>query len=312
MCLLKLFDLFVFSATMPRETAQEKAKKLRQLAEERGLLAQNAASVPKPTAKKKAGNGNDVVQLQFWNDRVRGLPNPMARSALFTVSNKARRTFANAPIVSSSDFELFYTGEELRQIDEDVFLQIVHLARMRPLGDVVDISGYQLLKALGWSFDSRAYTRLRESIERLANGKLKIHFAEKGKVGYIGSMIRKVLWSGETAGRTKWKIFLEPEIISLFDSDGFSLILWEQRLRLPMLSKWLLSFYYTHAKPLPYKVETLYTMCGSGTKTLAHFRSELKGALENLVNAGFLTSWEITTADLVKVERNRQPELSQR
>lgn len=291
----------------------ERVKKLRTAARRKGLIVNGeAVAVPdlgaKPEPKRKPGS--NVVQLKFWNDRVRGLPNTMARSALFTASNKPRKQLKNAEIVSSSDFKLFYNGEELRQIDEDVFLQVVHLARMRPLGDVVEISGYQLLKALGWTYDSRAYKRLRDSIERLTNGNVKINFQAGNKAGYIGSMIRKVLWSGETAGTTKWRIFLEPEIISLFDSDGYSLILWEQRLGLRDLAKWLLSFYYTHAEPYPYKVETLWGMCGSGSKSINHFRADLKVSLEDLKAAEFLASWEIDGNDLVKVTRaNRQASL---
>lgn len=261
-----------------------------------------------PGTRRGAGAKRGEPQLKLWNDRVRGLPNAMARSALFSVSNKPRKTFKEIAVVSSSDFDMYYTGEEMRQADEDVFLQIIHLARFRPLGEFVDVSGYQLLKALGWSFDSRSYKRLRESIERLKTGNIKINFKKEGKRGYFGSMVRKIAWAGETEGTTKWRVFLEPEIINLFDSDGYSLILWEQRLQLRDLAKWLLSFYYTHAVPLPYKVETIYGFCGSGAKTLAHFRAELKLSLEDLKKVDFLEHWEIEPgSDLVKVVRKEQP-----
>lgn len=290
------------------ETLSQLAERVRGVARRRGVIVKGetvAVSDVETAASPRPSDTHQIVQLKFWNDRVRGLPNPMARSALFTASNKPRQQLKNTEIVSSSEFKLFYTGEELRQIDEDVFLQLIHCARMRPLGEVVEISGYQLLKALGWSFDSRAYKRLRDSIERLTNGNIKINFATKAKAGYIGSMIRKVLWSGESAGTTKWRIYLEPEIISLFDADSYSLILWEQRLGLRDLAKWLLSFYYTHAIPFPYKVETIYSLCGSGAKSMNHFRADLKIALQDLQNAGFLDSWAITDKDLVEVVRNK-------
>lgn len=291
-----------------KETPVQAARRLRTVAQEKGLIvakgADSAAEIPSTEPKSKKGGAKQGTQLKFWNDRVRGLPNPMARSSLFSVSNKPRRQMKNEEIISTSDSSLFYTGEELRQQDEDVFLQIIHLARMRPLGDVIEVSGYQLLKALNWSFDSRAYKRLRDSIERLKNGNVKIHFTAKGKTGYIGSMIRKVAWSGESASTTKWRIYLEPEIISLFDNDGYSLILWEQRLGLRDLAKWCLSFFYTHAEPLPYKVETIYSMCGSGAKSMNHFRADLKVALQDLKEVGFLLEWQITHGDLVVVKRN--------
>lgn len=278
-------------------------ERMRASAKERNLMV-NAAPVTRSSINPSEHQPKPK-QLQLWPDRVRGLPNPMARSALFTVSNKPRRDFKNQALVSTSDFTIYYTGEELRQVDEDVFLQIVHLARLKPLGEVVEVTGYQLLKALGWGTNSRDYKRLRESIERLANGRVKITFSCDGKPGYIGGMIRKVIWDGETASSTKWKIFLEAEIINLFDSDGYSLILWEQRLGLRDLAKWLLSFYYTHAEPYPYKVETIYRMCGSSAKSLNHFRADLKVALGDLKKAEFLRDWEIDKNDLVSVARNQ-------
>lgn len=294
-------------------SVMERVARVKSIAQAKGLIATRQAQGEAASAASQETSPKDErkkpVQLKFWNERVRCLPNPIARSALFTVSNKPRRVMKNNLIVSSAGFELLYTGEELRQSDEDVFLQIVHLSRIRPLGDVIEISGYQLLKSLGWSYDSRSYKRLRESIERLKTGNVKIEFSVQGKAGYFGSMIRKVAWAGETAGSTKWRIYLEPEIINLFDSDGYSLLPWERRLGLRDLAKWLLSFYYTHEEPLPYKVTTIYEMCGSGAKSINHFRAELKASLEDLKSTKFLTSWEITAGDLVQVVRNKNDPL---
>ncbi|MEN3294792.1 MAG: hypothetical protein V7642_4045, partial [Burkholderiales bacterium] len=66
----------------------------------------------------------NIVQLPLWENQVRGLPNPLARSALFTVArqNEPRQHLKERPITSVKGVEIFYTGEELRQDDEDVFL----------------------------------------------------------------------------------------------------------------------------------------------------------------------------------------------
>ena len=62
-------------------------------------------------------------QLPFWPADVRGLPNAFARSALFNVANArkgARDNYKRRSIATVKGASITYTGEELRQDDEDV------------------------------------------------------------------------------------------------------------------------------------------------------------------------------------------------
>lgn len=247
-------------------------------------------------------------QLPLWRDHLRGLPNAMARSALFTCANHraARSEFKREKIATVAGYVIHYTGTELRQDDEDVFLQIVHFARIQPLGDVVEISGNALLRALGWNSGAKSYARLRDIIERLKEGTIKISH-ENGNTGYAGSLIRKFAWQtdDQSGARTKWKIYLEKEIIALFADDAYSLLDWDDRAKLGQLAKWLHSFYYSHRSPLPYKVQTLHGLCGSKAIDMAGFRRDLKKALDELVVIGFLKAWKHDPAtDTISVIRN--------
>ena len=58
----------------------------------------------------------EVAQLPLWEERVRGLPNSFARSALFTSANRSveRENFRRRKIATLRGVEMFYTGEELR------------------------------------------------------------------------------------------------------------------------------------------------------------------------------------------------------
>lgn len=264
--------------------------------------------------RKRAIPRSGPLQLPLWPQHMRGLPNAMARSALFTVGNHRapRIEFKRDKIATVAGYEIFYTGTELRQDDEDVFLQIVHFARMHKLGDVVEISGNALLRALGWNASSKSYDRLRSIIERLKEGTIKIAH-ESGKRGYSGSMIRKFAWQNDddSAARTKWKIYLEKEIIELFTDDEYSLLDWDDRRQLGYLAQWLHSFFYTHKEPFPYKVETIYSLCGSKATELAGFRRDLKKALDSLVDIGFLESWKhIPEIDTIVVKRNHARRLA--
>ncbi len=253
----------------------------------------------------------DVVQLPLWEERVRGLPNTLARSALFTSANRSmeRENFKREKIASLRGVEILYTGEELRVDDGDVFLQITHLARQLPLGEIVEFSGYGLLKELGWTTSKGSYERLRDSINRLSSTTILITVdgpGGPGDRGFGGSLIRKFEWDHKANRGTsqRWRIWLEPEIVALFGRDAYTKIDWAQRLQLPPLAKWLHQFYFTHANPIGYKVETIKTLCGSRIAVLAKYRYKLREALDLLVKVGFLLSYEIDArTDVLNVVR---------
>ena len=263
----------------------------------RDMQARALKRVPKEAAQ----------QLMFWPEKMRGLPNPLARCALFTSSGKgeARSMYKRQEIVAVQGYLIQYTGEELRQDDQDVFLQIVHLARMYPLGNEVEVTGHAILQALGWGRSTPNYDRLKNCIGRLVEGTVWVTFND-GRQGYTGRLIDSLEWKGVAASpeRVRWKIFIDPRIIALFGENAFTLIDWEQRLSLRALAKWLHSFYFTHREPYPYSVETLHKLCGSKTKDLNKFRYKLKEALADLVEVGFFIEAQVDPrSDTVMVKR---------
>jgi hypothetical protein len=247
----------------------------------------------------------NVIQLPFWPEQRRGVPNDLVRGALFTVGNvRIKRAYLRNTVVATlSGIEIRYTGEELRQDDQDVFLQIVHLARLVPLGAPVTFTAHAILKALKWHPNVRSYTRLRDTITRLKATGLEVRGDQRG---YSGSLIRDFYWKDDATGESSrvWSVRLEPQIAALFSHVAYSQIEWEQRLALGQLAKWLHSFYHTHRRPLAIKVDTIRKLCGSATKDLSKFRQLLRDALQELRSIAFLSDFNIDSKrDLVHVVR---------
>lgn len=249
------------------------------------------------------------TQLPLWGEKARGAPNALARSALFTCADKRkpRRTFDREVIVSVAGQEIRYTGKELRQDDLTVWLQIVHLARMQPLGNQVELSAHALGTQIGWGEGGDTYKRLRESIARMREGTVWVDKPD-GK-GWSGNLIMRLEWSDAgSKSKEKWKIYLDPNILKLFQPDSFTLLNGEERLGLTPLAQWLYLFYSTHCSPFPYKVETLYGLCGSTSAELAGFCRNLVRALEVLkerkIFEGFVHDKRART---IHVIRRKQP-----
>lgn len=249
----------------------------------------------------------NVVQLPIWPEHTRGMPNTIARSALFNVRFKKtpRVSLKNHVVAALKGINITYTGEELRQDDETVFLQLLHLGSSVPLGEQISFTPYSFLKEIKWPTSGQNhYHRLAECIERLNANGLKV---ASDKIRYGGSLIRKFTYVDEATGERlpMWTVWLEPEVIRLFHSNDYSRLEWEQRLTLKKpVAQWLHTFYAGHAKPHPMKVATIMGLCDAATKKLSSFRGTLCKSLDDLVKVGFLESWTIDSAsDLVSVVR---------
>lgn len=251
-------------------------------------------------------------QLPIWPEKARGMPNALARSALFNVANARkgeRDSLKRHAVASMAGICITYTGEELRQSDEDVWLQLCHICRMQELGTEVRFTAYSMLGELGWTKNSGSYKRLVDCLDRLKASSLAVTVdVPGGRVNYTGSLIRSFRWRevSSSSPMREWTVLLEKEIIALFEPSSYSRLDWKTRLTLPPMAKWLHTFFHTHQTPFPMKVETLHKLTGSKIAEMRKFRYKLKIALEELVDRGFLVSAKIDPrSDLVIVERAR-------
>lgn len=244
-----------------------------------------------------------LVQLPLWPEPVRGVPNSILRSALFGAIKRGRRAFQQRVKKASVEgILIIHTGPTLDQGDLDVWEQSMHLARIGGLGCRIQFAAHSFLKAIGRSTGGKDVEWLKGAFARLASSVVEI---KDGKRVYFGPMIHHGTRDDESG---HYVIEINPAIAALYGADGWSQVEWEQRhaLKRQPLAQWLHGFYTTHAKPFPYKVETLHQLCGSEAKHMHHFRAELREALAKLEVATGWT-WEIDGADLVCVDKKPSP-----
>ena len=247
-----------------------------------------------------------VAQLPLWDNEIRCMPNEILRSALFNARNKRlRREFMKqAAIAIIGDGRVTYTGEELRQDDETVWLQLLHMARERSVGCVVDFTPYSFCKAIGWAIDGRSYKRLRACLTRLQATALEIHSQRLGE-GISLSMIPIFRWWDENTGKAlpRYQVTIAHALVKLFEGTNYTRIEWEQRLALPDgIATWLHGYYATHSQPYSINLSTIQKGAGMTTKRAKHVHEPVARALEALTRVGFLESWKIV-GELVSVQR---------
>lgn len=242
--------------------------------------------------------------LPEWPECQRAMPNEILRSALFNCRNRKqpRKFMKDVEIAVIGDGQVIYRGEELRQDDELVWLNLMHLAKNNHLGACVDFTPYSFVKALGWPIKGQNYERLRICLSRMQATAIRIQSKRLGCFISV-SLIHKFRSKNEqNETLSRWEVWVGEEMRLLFDEDFLTRVNWEIRKSLPdgIASK-LFGYWASHRQPFPVKIDTLLKLCGSEMSP-KHFKAELKKSLDLLGKSGFLDSWEFKE-DLVMVKR---------
>ena len=254
------------------------------------------------------------VQLPIWPDRVRGGPNALLRTALFAgVPSRFRKILEHRPsaavepegvVVASQDgITMRYTGTQLNQYDADVFFEVLQRARRSPLGEAATFSGADFLRSIGRTASKRDYEDLDMSLRRLTRGLVDVKWRIQNRpLAYTGSLIAEFI--RETDSKL-YRINLSPGIKSLFEQSSFTMLEWEQRLRLLRnpLAQWLHSYYSTHAKPFAVTVSFLQKTSGQESARPRDFAKALRVAF-GILEAELQWSVEWLSPNLVQVSRD--------
>ena len=246
---------------------------------------------------------SNVVQLPLWPEPVRAVPNGFLRSALFGAIAKGRRRYINGEDLAAIDgVTIRYKGERLDQGDLDVWESVLHAVRLQDLGSQCRLTSYALLKLMGKTDTGKNRVTLQNRIERLVANALTI---KQGRYTYIGSLIA---YAAKDEDTQEWVIELDPRLRPLFAADQFTQVEWAVRHALDgsQLAQWLHGFYASHAKPFPFKAETLLKLAGSENDNPSSSRQKLRKALDAVAQAsassGQPFSYDIRD-DLVHVQK---------
>nr|AFN66387.1 TrfA family protein [uncultured bacterium] len=247
-----------------------------------------------------------IFQLPLWPDVMRALPNEILRSALFNARNrkKPRVFLKDEPITVIGEGLITYRGEELRQDDEMVWLQLLHLARGSVAGQPVEFTAYSFCKNIGWSINKQSYKRLYECLKRMQATGLEV-YVPRIKRGISLSMIPSFEYEDVETREAlpRWRVRLAPELVELFGDSHYTRIHWEERLKLPDgLASWMHGYFASHRDPYPIKIETVASGAGLTESDKPELRRMVKRALGNLVEVGFLEEFSVAK-DLITVKR---------
>lgn len=241
--------------------------------------------------------------------RAQAQPDPATestpRTALFSDQDRRRRRayLQGVPMLVTGLGRITYRGQELRADDRDVWEQLMRRVGARPLGDWVEFTPAAILGAMGWESGPRDQARLRSCLERMQATSLNVCSRRLGR-GVSTSLICKLEWrQGRDGEEGRWRVWIEPEIKSLFGQAQLTRLAWQQQQALGPLARRLYRLYVDHSTPYPRRIETLWRKYGADCKSADAFRKPLRSALEQLKGIGFLKDYAVDDNGLVRVTR---------
>lgn len=236
-----------------------------------------------PESKRPPPATATVIQLPLWPESRRAAPNAVFRSALFPALSfrEGRGFLKNHAIASVGGVTAFFTGERFDQSDLDIYLELLNLARLHPLGTECAFSAYGMLKLLGRQTGNTDHKWLHAVLIRLCGGVVDITDHKKR---YFGSLIE----GGFKDEITKhYRVIINPKFAAIFGYGMWSSIDREQRHALGRnaTAKALHAYYATHVTPGPHKFDTLAAIVGLNNPNKRQQRATLIKAHDLLKEA---------------------------
>ncbi|MGD9661512.1 MAG: hypothetical protein AB7U63_09580 [Porticoccaceae bacterium] len=224
-----------------------------------------------------------LVQLSLVPELVPAA-NAAIRSCLFTTGVGPREMFNDyTPIITwHKNLIIRYKGEELRQDDCSLWIQLCKKATLNPHFRV-SCSFYQLLKELKLTDTGPNRKKLREQLDRLFEGKLHITF---GNIEYKGSILPEFAIDGDG----KIVANLSLTISKLLGIHDFSMLNWDVRLTLPPTSQWFHGFLKSQSGPdVIISWDQIKGLSGSKEHSMDNFKRNFrKAVIKPLQRVGFI------------------------
>jgi hypothetical protein len=304
-----LFDLFPpeQGATKPEQKAVVPAEAV-EFTDEIGASA-SVADLPAPQEQE-----SEVVK--GWPDNLRQAPNPLIRCGLFTVgNNKIARAHWGAKSPARIDaygtMSVAFQGEEFRQDDLDVLLEILQVVRGQPIDARAKICPAHFIRDMGWTKNKTSYERLKACIVRLQMGVISIKiYLNKEKTEsftYNGSLVKDSSFheDSKAAGNNRWSVLLDSRLYKFFHLKDYTRLNWDHRKQIHApLGKFLHAFFSSHDGRFPIPVEKVMSLAGYRNlkpQAINKFRFDMKKYLDEMKGMGAIQDWRMVDGDKVAV-----------
>ena len=230
---------------------------------------------------------NGVFQLKYpWANENRGIPNAFLRSALFGVVRRGRRAMIkDAEIAAWGDTSIRFTGEQLQQSDQDVWMACVEACKRAGRTEVV-VGQRELMRLIGRKNGNSK--QLWSDLKRLIFAGIEV---EAERFSYAGTLIHSAVKDEQTK---KIVLSINPQMAALFGAGATHIEAEQRHALVSELSKWMQGYVLSHKssyrKPHLIGLDKLQVLCGSQSD-IRKFRFNIKKSMAELKEQKAIAGW---------------------
>ena len=230
------------------------------------------------------------------NEKLRAMPNHIARSSLFApVAKGFRHMHDGTVLVSRSDCRIEYWGKQLNEQHADIVFQLLFQSRLS-MGDSVSFIRSNFLKQIGWGISGREYERFNRYMKELTSATFSI--VDTTKNVKIGRTHAFHMLSGfdfdDTTETYTYK--LDPRWVQMFSNREYALLNWQKRLEIGagqnMAKSLQRLFAASSDNPQRYSIDFLKDRA-QYTGRMRDFISSLESALNKLQELKLINKWMV-------------------
>lgn len=194
-----------------------------------------------------------------------------------------------------------YTGPQLSQSHLTVLLGLAHMRRGDVVDNVIAFRPTTFLASIGWSDNERNIARLKELLDDLYAGRMRVWGideveADAARVSIISEW-KPSLDSGE------WHVYLSPTVLRLFNGHLTRLNTAKRQQLREGLATFLFGYISANSCDLAFSYEELHKASGSEAAVMKRFGEEVRSHLTKFKALGIIKNFEQVRGG-VKVWKN--------
>lgn len=238
---------------------------------------------------------NPALEYKTWADTIGLVPSVFLRTSIFSASRKEVGAHLCNCILPTSNKNtvLLVNGEQLGQLDLDIWMQAIYLCRFHAnIDQTCKVEFKALLRKIGYKVTGgKDIIRLQQSLNRLSN--YAFAWMEQEEI-YLSTLLNY--------NNIQGTLSLPHPVASLINNKGYTLLDLSIRQALTTSrAKWLHAFWATHANPKPYNLKTLMKLCAENNSEKRSYLQKWRQALDELTTNGVFEQAQITPKGLMEI-----------
>jgi hypothetical protein len=264
----------------------------RKSSNDEALIAAINSAVPEPEPQFQ-GSTEDVVYLPELSRTSYGMNTDILCSALFGIAKGSEKRVIDGVVrltrkhirqvyKTTNGASIEYRGEELRQTDLTVLLELLHMRAGMATSCEIEFSPYTFCSQIGWSDSKADAEKLKDSLLRMRQSIVIVE--RNGTKGSTVGFVSQFSWD-----EAKWSVTIDERIGGLFSIKPTYLIIAQRKALSQGLQTWLYGYIRANKCGWAVPLETIHEACGSESKNMQEFARSVREALKRLAAINVVT-----------------------